>query len=791
MIQDLRYALRGMRRSPGFTVIAVLALTLGIGANTAVFTVLHGVLLKPLPFPGAEKLFLISRAWKAGPFGPGLGLSDGAYLEYQQNNQSFEEIAAFNPASLTLTGAGDPVRVPAAAITSGFLSVLGVQPAIGRGFERGDEAAILLGAGLWRRRFAADPAIAGREITIDGVARRVAGVMPAGFAFPYDAEAWVPQEIRVQHGNSFMHPVVGRLKAGVGPEQARQELESVLGRIEKDPTMWSRVLPLKDLLVSKIRTSLQIFAGAVAFVLLIACANVANLLLMRSAARRQEIAVRAAMGAGRWRLIRQLLTESLTISLAGGAAGILLALWGVPALLSIAPRGRVPRMDEIHIDWWVLGFTLGVSVVTGLIFGLAPAFESTGRKVRESLSFGGRVSAKRGAWVRNGLAVAEIALAMVLLSGAGLMLKSFLRVSAVDPGFQPESAYAMTVDLPGSRYKKAEDVRAFHARLAERLSAIPGAVAVGSVNSRPMGDVFLVRGSIQTESGRPPKGTFPMKLATGPGYFRAMGIRLLEGRDFFGRDDIDAPRVMIVSQSLARVLWPGQDPIGKRITGEDHPKPQDWMTVVGVVDDIRQSQLTDAPALAAYYPHLQIGGTGWISHMSFVVRTARDAAGVPAAMRAALSDVDRDLPAQSLASMQEIVARTTAEPLFQARLLMAFSLLALVLAAIGVYGVLAYSVAMRTREIGIRMALGADRQDVLGMVLRRTVGLAGAGIVAGLAGSLAATRVLQDLLFEVKATDQATLAGVAVVLGLVAVAAGWIPAVRATRVDPMMALRYE
>ena len=794
MIQDLRYALRTMRRSPGFTIVAVLALALGIGANTAVFTVLNGVLLRPLPFPAAEKLVLLSRTFRRGPFGAGLGMSEGAYLEYARRNRSFENIAAFNQSSFTLTGAGEPTQLPAANITANFLPVLRMQPAIGRGFEPGDERAVngsvvLLSESVWRSRFAADPGMVGREITLNGAKHRVIGVMPVGYSFPYEAQLWTPLEVRPMKGNSFTRPVVGRLRAGVSEAQALAELESIEKGVEPDDNLWARVPPLKDLLVDKIRSSLVIFGGAVAFVLLIACANVANLLLMRAATRRQEIAVRAAMGAGRWRLIRQLLTESLVISLAGGAVGVLLAMWGVPALLAMAPKGRVPRTSEIHIDGWVLGFTFAVSMVTGVIFGLAPAIETTRRRLRESLGFGARVSAGRGAMVRNGLAVAEIALAVILLAGAGLMLKSFLKMTAVDPGFRAQDAFTMTVDLPASGYGNDVALRAFQSRLLERLSSVPGVFAAGSVNYRPMGGM-LMRGTIQIEGGKPPKGFVPDKLVVSPNYFRAMGIRQMSGRDFSEHDLTDGPPVMIVSASVARGLWPGEDALGKHITGADHPKPEDWATVIGVVDDIRQSDLTKEPDRAVYYPYRQVGA-GWLSHVSFIVRTAPGAAGVPAGMRAALGDVDAKLAPQSLASMGEILARTTAEPLFQARLLTAFSLLALVLAAIGVYGVLAYSVATRTHEIGIRMALGAERADVMRMVLRRTLTLAGTGVILGAAGSIAATRVLRDLLFEVKPTDQTTLILVSIVLAVVALAAGWIPAMRATRVDPLVALRYE
>ena len=801
LIQDIRYAARTLSRKPGFTAVAIIALALGIGANTAVFTVLSGVLLRPLPFPEPERLFLVSFAAQHGPFRNEPSLVDSDYLQFRREDRLFEHVAAFTANNVSLTGAGDPVPVAGASVTADFFAALGVQPVIGRSFlhdedQPGRDHVALLSDKLWRSRFGADSRISGRTIKLDSVNFAVIGVMPAGFKFPYEAEIWTPMNVHLDPHNSFMLPVVGRLKPTASPQQAQVELETLVRRFFLAPgedrgDRLARILPLKELVVRDIRNSLWIFAGAVGFVLLIACVNVANLLLARAAGRGQEMALRTALGAGRWRLVRQLLVESTLISLAGGAAGILLALWGVAALLTLAPEGKIPRLDQIHIDGWVLAFTILVSVATGIAFGLAPALQATRRELRESLSQGARTFTSRHEGLRSALVVSEIALALVLLTGAGLMLKSFLRLRALNPGFRAENVLTMTVELPDAVYHTASQLQDFHTRTLAKLSGLPGVIAAGAVNWSPLGGL-LTKGDFQLDGGRHrPRGYIVDKLCVSPAYFRAMGIRLFRGRVFTERDSASAPGVAIVSQSVARTLWPGEDPIGKRISEEDHPKPGDWLTIVGVVDDIRQMNLADNPDPALYFPYTQVDRTFWLSSMTFAVRTPSNPQQFAVAMRAALHDVDPDQPVMAMSTMQERIEASTAELRFQTRLLGTFSLLALVLSAVGIYGVLAYQVTQRTQEIGIRMALGAEKRDVLGMVLRRTLVLAGAGVVLGTAGALAVTRVLANSLFEVKPTDPLTFAAVAALLGCVALLAGLIPAQRATKVDPMVALRYE
>jgi putative ABC transport system permease protein len=789
LIADLRYASRALARNPGFAAVAILVLALGIGANTAVFTVVNGVLLRPLPFPNSGRLVLISDEPPDVPPDAGSAMADSDYLRFRSIAQSYDALATFNPNSLTLTGFGEPLRLHSADVTTDFFRALGVNAAKGRTFSSGDQDVVLLSDALWRGRMRADPRILGATIKLDGVPRTVIGIMPAGLSFPYDAQVWAPFEVRLDPHNGFTRPVVGRLKPGVSPQQALAEVQAMP---LAHPNWTRRIVPLKDLLVADIRRSLLIFAGAVAFVLLIACANVANLLLIRAVSREQEMAIRAALGAGRWRLARQTLVESTLLSLIGGAAGLLVALWGVPALLALAPDGRVPRLSEIRIDGPVLAFAFAISVLTGLIFGLAPAAQVMRRKLRVQLSGAGRTLSRHSGGLRSGLVAAEIALALVLLAGAGLMLKSFIRLRSVDPGFRSSHVAVMHVALPPAVYHTVPEMQAFHRRVIHGLGLISGVSAAGAVNWMPMTEA-LATGDFHLPAGRTlPRRYIVAKPTVTPGYFRAMGIRLLRGREFSERDTADAAGVIIVSERVAREVWPGEDPLGKTITMDDHPtEDSEWLTVVGVVEDIRQRKLTERLARTIYQPYQQMPMPFFLSEMTFVVRTAGDPVAAAPAMRAVLHSVDPDLPVQSIATMDNLLATTTAEPRFQARLLTAFSMLALLLAAIGIYGVLAYSVAERTREIGIRMALGAARADVIGMVFWRTLALAGAGIVLGSAGAIAATRVLAKLLFQVTPTDAPTFIAVAGLLGAVALLAALLPAWRATRVDPVTALRYE
>lgn len=790
---DLRYGARTLLRNRSFAAAAIGTLALGIGATIAVFTVVDGVLLRPMPFAQPDRLFLVTHT-QPGPFMSGPGLSDRHYLAFKSADRTFEHLAAFSTRTASMWGPGDPAIVQIAAVTTEFFAALGVSPAAGHAFDDGSDQTVLLSDALWRSRFAADPAIVDKVIALDGVRRAVVGVMPAGFDFPNHAQAWIPQTIRLDPHMSLMTPVLGRLKPGVTVAQARAEFEAFTRHLEESAsgTWVSGILPLKELLVADTRRPLGIFAASVILILLITCANVASLLLARASGRQREMAIRAALGASRRRLIRQLLTESTLVSLAGGACGIVLARWGVPALLALAPKGMIPRIEMIGIDGRVLAFAIGVSLVTGLIFGIAPALRMTRRRFHGSLLPSSRTFFAGQERLRAALVTAEIALAVMLLVGAGLLLRSFLRLQAVDPGFRPDHVITLTVDLPDTDYPTAQKLHAFHQQTLARLSGLPDVIAAGAINWRPLGTV-LIRGDFQVEGGpRVPDGFIPDKPAVSPGYFAAMGIRFLRGRDFAADDNASSPGVAIVSRSVARFLSGSEEnAIGRRVILHDHPKPGDWLTIVGVVDDVRQGGPQETAHAAIYQPYLQVDRPFFLSHMSFAIRTASDPLRLAPAIRSVLRDVDRNQPAQSIVPMTDVVSAATAEPAFYARLLAIFASLALILAAVGIYGVVAYAVSQRTQEIGVRMALGAQPGAVVWMVLNRTLLLSAAGVALGACGALAATRILASLLFEITPTDPATFSAVASIILLVALAAAVVPASRAARIDPVVALRHD
>jgi len=786
--QDLRYGWRALRRTPAFTTVAVATLALAIGANSAVFTVVNSVLLQPLPFRDPGRLYAVSYLPTDLPFELPPGVDDRLYLEYRQHVSRFDRITGYQRQDLTLSGVRDATRLPGARASATFFEVLGVQPALGRAFsadedQAGTDRVVILSDRLWRARFNGDRAILGKAITLDGITRTVVGVMPRGFTFPAASQVWTPLALRLDPGNSFLFPVIGRLRADATPEQAKSELEAIALAMPPDPRAGgikpvARIIPLKDTLIGKVRTSLLVLVGAVAFVLLIACANVANLLLIRAATRRHEMAVRIALGASRARIARQLLTESLLIALIGAAAGIFVAFAGVRALLALAPAGRIPRIDEVHLNGWVLGFTLVVAVITGILFGVVPARSGARREPQEALGQGTRLVGGSHHGLRSVLVTAEITLALMLLSGAGLMIKSFLMIRSLDTGYDASRVVTMSVNLPEIAYPDAARLRAFHTALLEQLTRIRGASAVGAVAFRPMSDVGIM-GDFMVDGPTPlPHGYTVDKPTVSPGYFAALGIRLLAGRDFTPADRAGAPGVVVVSQTVARRLWPNERAVGKRISMQDQPGPNDWLTVIGVVNDVVQdAQLSRHSTI--YLPYLQTSSAGFINQMTFVVRPQPAAGNLAPAMRGALRDVDPAVPAQALQTMDQSMMDTIAEPVFQMRLLATFACLALFLAALGTYGVLAYDVTERTREIGLRMALGATPGTVLRMVLGRTATLAFTGAALGVAGSLMLTRVLTRWLFEVKPTDPATLTAVTVVLLVAAFLAGLLPAQRA------------
>jgi predicted permease len=788
LVQDARYALRSLRRAPAFTLAAVLTLAIGIGATTAVFTVVNGVLLRPLSFPDPERLVLVAHGSPPGPFLSTPGMSDRDFLELVRYDAGFAHLTTFSNQPVALTGVGDPARLNAAVATVDFFRVLGVPPALGRGFangedEAGGDAVVVLGDRLWRARFAADPGVIGTAVTLDGTSRMVVGVMPPGFDFPNGADLWLPFAIRLDPRNSMSRPVVGRLGGEVTLEQARARFAGFVDRPDRgddDGEVVSGVQPLKVYLVGRIQRVLVVFMSAVAFVLLIACANVANLMLLRT-----------ALGAGRPRLLRQLLTESVLIALLGGAAGVAVAWAGVATLLSLAPAGRIPRPESIHVDGVVLGVTAAMSLLTGLLFGLLPALYATRRDLRSALNVGGRSPVRDRGHVRAVLVLAQIALTLVLLTGAGLMLRSVRNMHGVELGFVPANVLTMTVDLPPSRYPGAAEMQALHSRVLERLTASPVAEAAGAVNWRPFG-LMILSGDFTVEDGPAlPSGYWADKLAVSPDYFHAMGIRVLRGRVFTAADRAGAPGVVIVSRSVADRFWPGGDPLGRRLALRSDPAPGDWLTIVGVVDDVLQREITGSRAAAIYSPYTQVSTPFFLGHMTYVVRSTAGPQAIAGAMREAVRAADPDLPVHSVASMNELVASMTRQPRFQSWLLTTFSLIALVLAAVGVYGVLAYAVAQRRFEIGLRIALGARASDIMAGVLRRSLVLAAAGIALGALGALVVTRTLRAWLFQVAPTDPATFAAGAAVLGATALLAAWLPARRAARIEPATVLKSE
>jgi putative ABC transport system permease protein len=799
---------------PGFSAVVVLVLALGIGATSAIFSVVNAVLLRPLPYPEPDRLMMVFSTFEGGrrseKYGPLFGPD---FVELRDQCRSCAQVAAYTGTGPSnMTGGAEPERVRVAEVTANFFATLGAQPILGRTFLA-EEAprpspvndlqtiggrAVILSYGLWQRSFGADPAVIGRTVKVEGDACAVIGVMPDGFKFPGEADAWTPVAPSPTRNNAILR-VVARLQPGMMPVQAQAELATIARRLEQEFPQSNRgrgvnLVPLQERLVGNVRSSLLIFLGAVSFVLLIACANVANLSLARAATRQKEMAVRTALGASRLRIIRQLLTESLLLALAGGGLGLLLALWILKLLLAFAPQ-EIPRLNDIGIDPWALGFTLLLSVLTGVIFGIAPALQASRPDLNATLKEGG-AGATGGASrhrLRGLLVVAEVSMALVLLIGAGLLLKSFTRLRETKLGFNPDHVLTASVTLPEATHPTAALKKAYYQQSLARLAARPETQAVGLITSLPLGDTGLsMRGGLNVE-GEPEErsGVSATKLAASGGYFRALGIPLLKGRAFDDRDTADSPGALIISETLARSLWPNEDAIGKRINiglpGET------WREVVGVVGDVKQSELGAPPAPALYQPVQQISERlHWLlGETTFVIRTATEPHSFVASLRSELQAVDRELPLYNVATMEQIVSKSVADPRFYTLLLGSFSGLALILAAAGIYSVISYSVTQRMREIGIRLALGAQPGAILRLVVSQGMALTLAGLALGLGGAFALTRVLSEFLYQVSVTDPATFALLSLSLAAVALLACWIPARRATKVDPLVALRRE
>jgi putative ABC transport system permease protein len=794
--QDLRYGIRTIRRQPGFAAIAVLTLGLGIGPITAIFTLAHTVLLKPLPFKEPEQLV---RVWK----NTGNSVSVPDFVDWRDQNQVCEQMGTFSIYSVfNLVGEGEPEAIQGSTVSADMLTALGVEPLLGRVFlpdedKPGKNPAVVLSYIFWQQRFGGDPNIIGRALTFNAQPYTVVGVMPKGFEFPIDVSGtrlWAtqvfdPNDPGTPRGNNFLN-VVARLKPGVSLEQAQTNLQTVL-----EPQYPNQVpvslMSLHEQLVGNTRTPLLVLFGAIAFVLLIACANVANLLLIRSAARQKEVAIRIALGASQFRLFRQLLTESVLLATMGGALGLLLAFLSLDLLIGFSPV-RIPRIEEVGIDGRVLGFLSMTVLMTGLVFGTLSLFRLSERELRESLKEGtGRsTSGLSRQQLRSALVVAEIALSLVLLVGMGLMLRSFLKLRAVDPGFRSGGVLCVNIMLPESRYSERSQRAEFIRQAIERIEALPDVRSVGSAafNTWTMGSSsrrFAIEGLPLPEPG---KENFANYMSASPEYFRTLSIPLIAGRAFTLRDNIQSPGVAVVNQTLARRFFPDQEVIGKRIRFYSSRDPQPpWLEVVGMVGDVKQISLDSEQQPEIYVPHAQ----GAHPALTFFVRTDGDPLSLTSATKSAIQAVDKDQPVAWLTTLDQVLAGSVSSRRGLMFLLSVFAAIAVILAAVGIYGVISHSVSQRTHEIGIRMALGARPSDVLKLVVRQGLALAVIGIGTGLAGALALTRVLSSLLFDVSATDPSIFAGVVLVLATVALLACYIPARRATKVDPMIALRYE
>jgi putative ABC transport system permease protein len=791
LFQDVRYGLWMLRRNPGFTFVAVLTLALGIGANTAIFSVVNAVLLKPLPYSDPQRLFWVTEGFQL--FG-GENTIDEHYFYWQAQSKTFDHLVAYYSGNLYRTGRGEPERLDYVEATANLFPALGVAPQLGRVFTPeehlpGSAPVAILSHAFWQRRFGGEPAIIGQSVTLNGRSRQVIGVMPTGFKFIQKVDVLLPLALELPSKGTLSITsirIFGRLKTGVTPEQARSELESIALAVGANPgwgPLQVSVTPLGERLVGHLRRGLIVQFAAVTFILLIACANVANLMLARASARQKEMAIRAAMGAGRGRLVRQMLTESLLLSIIGGVGGLLLALVGINALAPLIPDG-LSHLKESGIDGAALGFTFLASLLTGVIAGIIPALQTSGVNLNDSLKEGVRgatFSMRKGARrVSPALVVGELALTLALLAGAGLLIKSFLRARAVEPGYNPKNLLTMTIPLSIARYTPAQK-KIFYQDLLTRINGLPG-VKVAAIEDH------LPQANKETVGGRPslpdPKNISILEhKRVSVDYFRAMGMQLRAGRSFTEQDNENAPPVAVINETRARRVFPGEDSIGKR-SGNTQAAP----TIIGVVAEVKRYGLEAEARPEIYYPVLQNADVGDIS---MVVRAAGDPLKMAHAVRRQVWEINENLPVMDVMSMEQRLAESVAPRRFQTLLFGAFAALAMVIAAVGIYGVISYAVSQRTHEIAIRMALGAQASDVLRMVLWRGMSLTLIGVTLGLAAAFALTRVLKNLLFEVNTTDPSTFASIALLFIGVASIASYIPARRATRVHPLQALRHD
>ena len=799
--QDLRYGVRLLRRSPGFSIVAILTLALGIGANTAIFSVVNAFLLRPLPFADSGRLMRLWPTNKERGLVPYPTTSYPNFQDWKTQSRSFEQMEVYNPRSFNITGGDQPQHVAGLRASGGLLQLLRVNPIHGRTFvqdeiQPGRDHVVLLSEGLWQSRFARDPGVLGKTVKLNDEIFTVIGVLPSTFQFPpgHPVDIVLPQPPDPDRGHGFVN-VVARLRAGSTLAQAQAELDTIaklqeLQYPEFDKGNGVRVFSLRDSYSNSFRPALLIFLSAVGFVLLIACANVANLFLARTAGRQKELVVRAAMGAGRLRLIRQLITESALIGLAGGAVGLLLAYWGEKGLVTMVRSSfEIPALDTVSLDGTVLAFTLILSLAVGIIAGLAPAFGASRLDVNDTLKEGSRglTGNRRRNRIRGSLVVAEIALALVLLVGAGLMIKTFVLLNSVDAGIHLENVLTLNLSIGAKKYAETQARAPFVSAVLHRVEQLPGVESAAVVTDTPLtNNSDSVDFSIE---GRPDPGpNLKIELnvnVVGPGYLRTLGIPLLKGRDFTERDTMGTPLAALINQSLARKYWPGQDPIGARISSDG----KTWARIEGVVGDVRQAGLAAEPLPEVYLSYLQ-DPFAW-PYLTMLVHTSADPLKLVASIQSAVWSVEKDLPISSVRTMEQIRSHSIAQPRLTALLLGVFAALALILASVGIYGVMAYSVTQRTHEMGLRMALGARASNVLTLVVGQGMLLAAIGVGVGLASAFAMTRVLEKFLWGVRPTDPVTFTAVSLLLAAVALLASYLPARRATRVDPMVALRYE
>ena len=807
LLHDARLALRALRRQPGFAVAAMLTLALGIGATTAVFSVVYGILLRPLPFPESDRLVQVMALdddveWTASP---------PDFVDWRAQAASFEALAAVNTGAFALTGDGPAQQYAGASVTAGYFTVLGVAPALGRGFIEANEVpgtnfVVVISDAVWRAQFGADPSVLGRHIRLDNADYEVVGVMPRGFDAPGGTDFWMPlaftpNDLTTQRGAHYLN-VYGRLAAGVTVDRADREMREIAARLDlaypdANPGWSARVTALRASIVGDVQRPLWALLGAVAVVLLMACVNVASLMLGRAIGREREDAIRTALGAGRLRLVRGVLVETGVLALGGGVLGVLLAVWGVAALIRLAP-GDLPRLDEVGVDGWVLGFTLFLTIATGLLFGAAPSFHLLRRREASGALAAGERGGTAGGRIqrwRRALVVAQMALAVTLVAGAGLLGKSFARLLATDPGFTTGGALTFNLSVPNAGYEQPERVEAFVAAVEERLDVLPGVTGVGMIFGLPLSG-FNFSISLTSVDGRQfdaqeqERRTSPQLRIVTPGYFAAMGIPLVRGRGIAEQDRAGSPPVMVVSATAGQMLFGGEDPLGHHFdlgTGMGVGRGRVGGEVIGVAGDVKDASLRAPARPLVYAVHRQFP----VGFLQVVVRTAGDPLSLAEAARQAVAAVDPNVPVYQVRTLAQLLGASVAQARFMTMLLGLFAVVALALAAVGIYGVVAYAVAQRTRELGIRLALGARAADILWLILRQGAILGSLGVALGLAGALVATRALERLLYQVTPSDPSTFAVGAVGLLAVALVASYLPARRAAGVDPVEALRHE